>query len=180
MPHTAWHTAMKSAPASTSGRALSGVIPPIATQGISNKVDHQVRIDGWRPVMRRLGRGRIEGAERDIVRAGLARLHREMAAVVAGLADLRRRAEQRARLADVAVALAQVDAVGAEPLGQLHAVIDDERDIGIGADALQRLGEPRQLMLVDVLHAQLERRRDAGLERGLEPVRKGARRRPAG
>ncbi len=37
---------MKSAPALTSGRALSGVIPPIATQGISNMVDHQLRIAG--------------------------------------------------------------------------------------------------------------------------------------
>jgi hypothetical protein len=46
LPPTDWQTARKSAPASTSGLALSGVIPPIATQGISNKVDHQVRIDG--------------------------------------------------------------------------------------------------------------------------------------
>ena len=97
-----------------------------------------------------------------------------MAAVVAGLADLRRRAEQRARLADVAVALAEVDAVGTEPLGKRHAVVDDERHVRIGADALQRLGEPRELMLVDVLDAQLEGRRDAGLDRGLEPVRKRA------
>src|SRR5690349_9493519 len=46
LPHTAWHTARKSAPASTSGFAFSGVIPPIATQGISKTADHHVRIDG--------------------------------------------------------------------------------------------------------------------------------------
>ena len=79
-----------------------------------------------------------------------------MAAVVAGAADLRAGTEQRPRLADVAVALAEVHAVGAEALGQRHAVVDDEGDVGIGADALKRLGESRQLMLVDVLHAQLE------------------------
>ena len=48
---TAEQTARKSAPASTSTRPLSGVIPPIATQGISNRVVHQERIDGsgrWR------------------------------------------------------------------------------------------------------------------------------------
>lgn len=37
---------MKSAPALTSGAALAGVIPPIATQGISNTVVHQDRIAG--------------------------------------------------------------------------------------------------------------------------------------
>src|SRR6185369_9515400 len=46
LPQIAWHTAMKSAPAATKGLALSGVIPPIATQGISNKVAHQLRIAG--------------------------------------------------------------------------------------------------------------------------------------
>ena len=75
--------------------------------------------------------------------------------------------------------LAEMDAVGAEPLRQRDAVVDDERDVGVGADALQRLGEPRQLVLVDVLDPQLERRdrpaRSAALSRS------GKRRqRPAG
>ncbi len=97
--------------------------------------------------MRRLGRRWIESPERDVIGAGLTRLHREMAAVVAGLADLRRRPEQGARLPNVAVGLAEVHAVGAEPFGQRHAVVDDERDLGLGANALQRLGETRELML---------------------------------
>ena len=80
--------------------------------------------------------------------------------------------EQRPRLANVAVALAEMDAVGAEPLGQRHAVVDDERDVRVGADALQRLGEPRQLVLVDVLHAQLERGGDARLKRRLQAIGK--------
>src|SRR3954471_2429209 len=45
-PHTAAHTARKSAPASTSARPFSGVMPPIATQGISKTRDHQERIEG--------------------------------------------------------------------------------------------------------------------------------------
>ena len=85
-------------------------------------------------MMRLLGRGRIEGAERDIIRARLARLHREMAAVVAGDADLRARAEQPPRLSRIAVALPQMHAVRAEPLGQRHVVIDDEGDVMLGAD----------------------------------------------
>ena len=101
-------------------------------------------------------------------------LHRQMAAVVARLADLRGWPEQRPRLADIAVALAEVHAVGAEPLGQAHAVVDDERDIRIGANALQRLSEPRQLMLVHVLHPQLECRGEARLKRRLQPVGKAA------
>ncbi len=64
--------------------------------------------------------------------------------------------------------------VRAEPLGQRHAVVDDEGDVGVGAQALQRLGQPRQLMLGDVLDPQLEGARDPRLERGLEPVREPA------
>ena len=88
--------------------------------------------------------------------------------------------EQRARLARVAVALAEMDAVGAEPLGQADAVVDDEGDVGVGADPLQRLGQPRQLMLVDVLDPQLERRDRPARQRRLQPVGESRRRRPAG
>ena len=66
-----------------------------------------------RTIVRRLGRGRIESAEGDIVRARLARIHRQVAAVVTCPADLRRRAEQRAGIANVAVALPEMHAVGA-------------------------------------------------------------------
>src|SRR5215217_3091134 len=95
-----------------------------------------------------------------------------MAAVVAGPADLRAWSEQSSRLADIAIALPEMDSVGAEPLGQRHAVVNDERHLGVGADSLQRLGQPRELVFVHVLDAQLERRCDAQLERGLEAVGK--------
>ena len=62
--------------------------------------------------------------------------------------------------------------VGAEPLGQRDAVIDDERGVGVGADPLQRLGQPRQRMLVDALDAQLERRDRPGRQRRLQQVGK--------
>ena len=58
-PQTALQTARKSAPASTSARPFSGVMPPIATQGISNRVDHQDRIDGsgrWRASLVAVGK----------------------------------------------------------------------------------------------------------------------------
>src|SRR6185369_12763074 len=101
-----------------------------------------------RAVVRGLGRGRIKGAESHIIRAVLARLHREVTAVVAGPADLRRRAEHRSRLANVAVGLAEVDPIGAEALSERNAVVDDEGDARIGADALKGLRQPGQWMLV--------------------------------
>src|SRR3546814_16666244 len=45
-PNTAPLTARKSAPAFTSGAAFSAVMPPMATQGSSNRDVHQPRIDG--------------------------------------------------------------------------------------------------------------------------------------
>src|SRR3546814_9145070 len=74
----------------------------------------------------------------------VAGLHREMAAVVAGDADLRRGAEQRARLARVAIVLPEMDAVGAEPFGEADAVVDDERHVARAADFPERLGKARR------------------------------------
>ena len=73
-----------------------------------------------------------------------------------------------------------MDAVGAEPFGQRHAVVDDEGDVGIGADALQRLGKPGERVLVDVLDPELEGAATARLQRSLQAVREDARRRLAG
>ena len=143
---TAPQTARKSAPASTRTRPLSGVMPPIATQGISNRVDHQERIDGSGRWLDLLGRGREEGAEGDIIRARLPRLHREVAAVMGGDADLGGGAEQGAGLARVAVVLAEMDAVGADPFGQRHRIVDDEGDVARrrrGAAAARRAAPPR-------------------------------------
>jgi hypothetical protein len=95
-----------------------------------------------------------------------------MAAVMAGPADLGTRAEQRTRFANAAVTLPEMHTVGAEPFGQRHAVVDDEGDVRVGADALQRLGEPRQFVLRNVLDPQLERGCDPWSERRPQPIGK--------
>ena len=97
-----------------------------------------------------------------------------MATVVTGPADLRAWAEQSTRLADVAVRLPEMHAVGAKPLRQSHAVVDDERDVGVSADSVQRFGKAGELMLLDLFNPQLESRRDARLERCLEAIRERA------
>ena len=62
--------------------------------------------------------------------------------------------------------------IGAKPFRQRHAVIDNERGAGVGADPLQRLGQPRELVLVDALDPQLERRDRPACQRGAQPVGK--------
>ena len=94
-----------------------------------------------------------------------------MAAIMTGDADLRLRTEERPRLLNIAVLLPEMHAIGAEALRKAHAVVDDERDAGVRADALERLGQPSDLMLGDVLHPQLERRNDIVLHGGSQPIR---------
>ena len=113
-----------------------------------------------------------ESAERDIVGAGFTRLHREMAAVVAGFANLGGGTKQCPAPPHVAVVLPEVDAVRAEALGKGHAVVDDERDCGIGTDPLQRRCEPRDLVLPYVLHSQLERRLECPDKSSRKPILK--------
>lgn len=114
----------------------------------------------------------MEGSEGDIIGTRFARFHPQMAAVVTGPADLRRRAECGAGYAYISVALAEVNSAGGKPFGKRDAVVDDESDIGVGADALQRLGKPGKVMLLPVLDTKLEGRRKTGLERRSQPVRK--------
>ena len=79
-------------------------------------------------------------------------------------------AQDCARLARIAVGLAEMHAVGIKPLGQADAVVDDECDVMVGADPLQRIGQPGQLMAVDVLHPELECRDRPARQRRLQPV----------
>jgi len=65
-----------------------------------------------------------------------------------------------------------MDSVGPEALGERDAVVDDEGDVRIGANPLQRLGELGKLMFVDSLDPQLKRGRKPRLERRLQPVGK--------
>ena len=91
---------------------------------------------------------------------------------MAGPADLRGGAEQRPRLAHVAVTLAQMRPVGADPPGKRDRVVDDEGDLGIGADALQRLGEARERVFVHVFDAKLEGGGGPRLQRRLQSIGK--------
>ena len=121
--------------------------------------------------MRRvLGRGRVEGAEGDIIGPRLPRFHRQMTAVMASDADLDLGAQQLARRLRIAIALPQMHAVRAEPLRQRDAVIDDESDVAVGAQPLQRFRRARDCIFVHALQPQLERRHAAAVERGGELV----------
>ena len=103
-----------------------------------------------------LGRSREERSESDIVRARFARFHREVAAVVAGHADLCVLAENFAGFARVAVVLTEMNAVCAQALGEANAVVDDERHVSIGAHPLKWRSQRRNSMVVDALQPKLE------------------------
>ena len=116
---------------------------------------------------------RWNALERDISPTGtLARFASRVRAiaVVTRYPDLRIGAEFRARLARVAIVLAEMDAVRTDALGERDAVVDDERDLAIRAHTLERIGERRGLVLVDALDAKLERRDRRGIERPRQPL----------
>jgi hypothetical protein len=103
-----------------------------------------------------LGGGREESAESDVIGPGLTRAHRQMAAVVAGDADLRVRPEAVAGFARVAIILPQVDAIGVEALGEADRIVDDKGHLTLGADRLKRGGQSGGGMLVQPFDAELE------------------------
>ena len=90
---------------------------------------------------------------------------------MAGDADLRLSAKRLARLAHAAVALPQVHAIGFQSLRQRNAVVDDEGDVVLRADRLQRRRQSRSLVLVYVLYPKLERRDRPRIERPFQPLR---------
>jgi hypothetical protein len=131
-------TARKSAPAVARPAALSAVIPPMATEGTSIVSCQIDRISGSAVVGGVLGGGREEGPEGHVVGAGLGGLHGQVAAVVAGDADHRARPHDLAGLLVGRVALADMDAVAAQPGGEVRAVVEDHRHVvraGDGARA---------------------------------------------
>src|SRR5690606_14997903 len=74
----------------------------------------------------RLGRGREERAEGDVVGAGRHRLARQRQRVVAGGSEDGVRPERRARLPQRTVVLAEVGAVRADVGGQPPVVVHDQ------------------------------------------------------
>ena len=179
-PQTAWQTARKSAPASTSGLRVVRRDPADRDAGDFEQGRPPGEDRRLRSIVGRLGRGRIESAERDIIRARLAasiarwRLSWQVLPICA-------EGPSSARASRMSPSLwPKMHAVGAEPLRERHAVVDDERHVSVGADALQRLGEPRQLVLVHVLDPQLERGGDARLQREPSDDPETRHQRPAG
>lgn len=116
-----------------------------------------------------------EAAECNVIRALLTRLHRKVAAGMASHADLRVPPKRFARLGDVTVTLAQMEAIGLQPFGQGNGIVDDECDIPLRADCLERLSQARRLMLVDVFYPELEGGNRTGIQSPCKQVGEGAR-----
>jgi hypothetical protein len=124
-----------------------------------------------------LGSGGIKSTKSNIIRPCLSRFKRQMAATVAGNADLDLWPQIRTRFAQIAVLLAQMDPVRSEPLGQADRIIDDESHITRLAYPLERLCKDRRCMIVHAFDAKLERRNGRifamGIQRAGEHFGKG-------
>jgi hypothetical protein len=94
--------------------------------------------------------------------------------VMAGDPDLRLGPKQRPPWPNVSILLAQMDAIGADPLRQLHAVVNDESHASVATNSLERLGDRRKLVFGDVLHSKLEGDRKPRFERRLQTLREAA------
>ena len=70
-----------------------------------------------------------------------------------------------ARIYRVPITLPQMDAIGANPLGKAHVVIDDESHISLPAKSKKRLSQPSRFMLINAFDTKLERRHRTGIER---------------
>ena len=118
----------------------------------------------------RLGAGRVECTECDIVGSRLTRFHRKVAAVVTSDANLHVLAQHLPGFARVAVVLTEVNPVRPQTLRKTDAVIHDERRIAIRAYPLERLGRPGDRVIIQPLQPQLERRDRSCIQRGFQPV----------
>src|SRR3546814_1923952 len=91
-----------------------------------------------------------------------------MAAVVAGDANLRGRPEQTARLFRVAVALPQMHAVRTKLMRQIHAIVEDKRDVAFGADRHQGRCRRQYVVIARPFEAKLECRHRTRIQRRSE------------
>jgi hypothetical protein len=159
---TAPTTARKVAPAWTKGAQFWGVMPPMATQGSSMSSDHQAIRPGLGGGI--LGGGGEKRAERDVVRAVLAGLHREVPAVVAGDAEGEGGADEGAGFACRGVGLADMDAVGPMGVDEIGAVIEEEGDAAGLGDGAERVDGAAPVVVVGLLEAQLDGRHIARVQ----------------
>ena len=63
-----------------------------------------------------------------------------------------------------------MNTIGAQPLRKRNAIIDDERDLSVGANTLKRLGETRYFVLRLALHAQLKGCNGLDVGNGFQPL----------
>lgn len=105
-----------------------------------------------------LGRGWEECPERDVISARFPCFHRQVPAVVACNTDLRLRPKQAARFFRISVSLSQMNAIGMQAFGERYVVIHDKGRFMCRADRLQRLCQPRRLMLRHIFDAKLKGR----------------------
>ena len=113
---------------------------------------------------RRLGGGREERTEGDVVGAELGRGEAEVARVVTGDTDDAVGPKGAPRLGVARVLLADVDAVGIGGEREVRTVVDQEGDVALTADVAQRIGRAQHGGVLDALQAQLHRGDIAGVE----------------
>lgn len=93
---------------------------------------------------------------------------------MAGHADLRLATEPLAGFFHRSVILPQMNAIGAQPLGQADRIVDDEGHFARCTDCLERRSQPRGFVFVDALHAELEGRDRTGIKCAGQPLGKVA------
>src|SRR5580704_3910364 len=116
----------------------------------------------------RLCRAREEGAEGDIIGAGLGGDQRAVPAVAAGYPDDAVGPEEAARLGVGHILLADMDAVAIELGGEVGPIVHNEGDAALLRDRLQNAGGAADRVVLDLLQAQLQARNIAAGERFLQ------------
>src|SRR6266446_3976654 len=120
---------------------------------------------GVSAVLGRLGGAREEGAEGDVIGAGLGGDQRAMPAVAAGHPDDAVGPEEAARLGVGHILFADMDAVAIELGGEVGPVVHDEGDATLLRDRLQNAGGAADRAILDLFQAQLQARNIAAGER---------------
>ena len=113
-----------------------------------------------------LGRGREKGAERDVIGPLFARFHGQMARIVAGDAD-DAVAQRLAGIGIGGILLADMDAVAAGLEGEVGAVVQQNGDAAPLRRRAQHVHHATQIVVGQVLQADLDTGDVAGIQGGL-------------
>ena len=146
-------TARKSAPASTSGPQFCCVMPPIAQHGTTVVSLQSRSSSGSLGTGGGLGRAREEGAERDVVGAGVGGDDGAVAARTAGHPDDMVRAEEAPGLGVRRVFFTDMHPVAIQLGGEIGPVVHDERDAPVLGDRFQDPRRAPDRVVVDLFEA---------------------------